>query len=44
MLSLGCVDALNLDGGASTAMYYNGNTIRSPGRALTATLQVFVSP
>lgn len=42
MLNLGCVDALNLDGGASTAMYYNGSYIRSPGRQLTATLQVFV--
>ena len=43
MLSLGCVDAVNLDGGASTAMYCNGTYIRSPGRELTTTLQVFVS-
>lgn len=43
MLSLGCVDALNLDGGGSTAMYYNGTYIRSPGRQLTTTLQVFVN-
>lgn len=43
MLSLGCVDAVNLDGGASTAMYYNGSYIRSPGRELTTTLQVFVA-
>lgn len=43
MLSLGCIDALNLDGGGSTAMYYNGNYIRSPGRHLTTTLQVFVT-
>ena len=42
MLSLACVDAVNLDGGASTAMYYNGSYIRSPGRELTTTLQVFV--
>ena len=42
MLTLGCVDAVNLDGGASTAMYYNGSYIRSPGRELTTTLQVFV--
>ena len=42
MLSMGCVDAINLDGGASTAMYYNGTYIRSPGRELTTTLQVFV--
>lgn len=43
MLALGCVDAVNLDGGASTGMYYNGSYIRSPGRALTTTLQVFVN-
>ena len=42
MIYLGCVDAVNLDGGASTAMYYNGSYIRSPGRELTTTLQVFV--
>lgn len=44
MLQLGCQDAINLDGGASTAMYYNGKTICAPGRQLTVTLQVFVSP
>lgn len=44
MLGLGCVDAVNLDGGASCAMYYNGQYIATPGRELTATLQVFVSP
>jgi len=43
MLSLGCIDAVNLDGGASTAMYFNGNYVRTPGRELTTTLQVFVS-
>ena len=43
MLTLGCVDAINLDGGASTAMYYNGQTLATPGRNLTSTLQVFVS-
>ena len=43
MLSLGCVDAINLDGGASAAMYYNGQTLAAPGRNLTSTLQVFVS-
>ena len=43
MLSLGCVDAINLDGGASTALYCNGTYIRSPGRELTTTVQVFVS-
>ena len=43
MLQLGCQDAINLDGGASTAMYYNGQTLATPGRQLTTTLQVFVS-
>ncbi len=43
MLNLGCVNAMNLDGGASAAMYYYGNFIRTPGRELTTTLQVFVS-
>ena len=36
--------AINLDGGASCAMYYNGQYLATPGRELTATLQVFVSP
>ena len=44
MLSLGCVDAFNLDGGASCGMYYNGSYLATPGRALTTTLQVFVTP
>ena len=43
MLQLGCQDAVNLDGGASTGMYYNGQTLATPGRQLTTTLQVFVN-
>lgn len=43
MLALGCVDAANLDGGASSAMYCGGRYIRSPGRELAFTLQVFTS-
>ena len=43
MLALGCVDAFNLDGGGSTAMYYNGEVLSAPGRQLVTTLQVFVS-
>ena len=42
MLQLGCVDAVNLDGGASTALAYQGKVIRQAGRELTVTLQVFV--
>ncbi len=41
MLKLGCSDAMNLDGGASTAMYYRGRTIVSPGRKLTNVLTVY---
>lgn len=44
MLSLGCVDAFNVDGGASCGMYYNGSYLATPGRELTVTLQVFVQP
>lgn len=43
MLQLGCVDAVNLDGGASTALAYQGKIVRNAGRQLTTTLQVFVS-
>ena len=42
MLHLGCVEAVNLDGGASTALAYQGKVVRAPGRQLTATLQVVV--
>ena len=42
MLALGCVDAFNLDGGASRGMYYDGAYLATPGRELTVTLQVFV--
>ena len=42
MTALGCVEALNLDGGASRAMYCNGSYQCTPGRQLTCTLQIFV--
>ena len=42
MKALGCVDAMNLDAGASMAMYYRGRMLRSPGRALTNVLLVYV--
>jgi hypothetical protein len=38
MLAIGCVDAMNLDGGASTAMYYRGQTLVQAGRELTNVL------
>lgn len=42
MLSLGCVDAFNLDGGASTGLYFNGKTYRTPGRNLATTVSIYV--
>ncbi|WP_308534031.1 phosphodiester glycosidase family protein [uncultured Peptoniphilus sp.] len=33
--------ATNLDGGASSAMYFNGKTYTSPGRKLNTVLMVF---
>ena len=42
MRMLGCVDAFNLDGGASCALYYDGAFLALPTRELTSTLQVFV--
>lgn len=41
MLSLGCVDAVNLDGGTSAGMYCGGTYLVKPARALTVTLQVY---
>ncbi|MEC0232443.1 phosphodiester glycosidase family protein [Paenibacillus alba] len=35
LLKLGLTDAMNLDGGASSALYANGSMLRSPGRALS---------
>lgn len=43
MLGLGCIDAINLDGGASTGMYYRGSAVVSPGRRLVNMLAVYES-
>jgi len=43
MRALGCRDAMNLDAGASMAMYYRGRTLASPGRNLTNLLTVHVA-
>jgi len=40
MKALGCVDAMNLDGGASMAMYYRGKVVVPAGRRLTNLLVV----
>ena len=40
MQDLGCTDAFNLDGGASSAMYANGKYYRNAGRALNTVFLV----
>ncbi|HIE50488.1 MAG TPA: hypothetical protein EYP85_01905 [Armatimonadetes bacterium] len=40
MHTLGCVEALNLDGGGSLALYYNDNFVLHPGRELVSILTV----
>ena len=42
MLALGCVDAVNLDGGASVGLFYDGRIYTTPGRNLATTVQIFV--
>jgi len=44
MLRLGCVEAMNLDGGNSAALFYDGKIIVSPGRGLTNLLLVYDDP
>lgn len=39
-LALGLTDAMNLDGGASSALYANGQTLTAPGRRLSNALVV----
>lgn len=41
MKALGCYDAMNLDGGASKALAYNGKIVLKPGRNLTNVLLVY---
>lgn len=43
MLSLGAVEAVDLDGGSSSALHCNGKLISSPGRKLTNLLVVYGS-
>ncbi|MBS1706968.1 MAG: phosphodiester glycosidase family protein [Armatimonadetes bacterium] len=42
MNNLGCYEAMNLDGGASLAMFGKGKTHQEPGRKLTNLLAVWV--
>ncbi len=41
MRALGCIAAINLDGGASTGMYYRGSAVVKPGRPLVNMLAVY---
>jgi len=41
MAGLGARDAINLDGGTSSALYHNGKMITKPGRGMTNCLMVF---
>lgn len=41
MKLLGCTDAMNLDGGASRALAYNGKTVMRAGRPLTNVIVVY---
>lgn len=41
MLKLGCVSAINLDGGASSGMYYDGKVVAKPGRKLATLLYIY---
>lgn len=40
LLELGCVDGMNLDGGASSGLYGNGQYLKVPGRNLNTVLLV----
>lgn len=40
MVEIGMKDAINLDGGASSALYYKGRMLRAPGRLLSNALIV----
>lgn len=40
MKSLGCYEAMNLDGGASSGLMYKGNLIRKPGREISNILYI----
>ncbi len=40
MISLGCIEAINLDGGASSALYANGKVLQPAGRKLNTVLSI----
>lgn len=44
MKSLGAKDAMNLDGGSSSALYFQGNYVTRPRRMLTNIVGVYLNP
>lgn len=44
MIKLGAVEAMNLDGGASSGLYANGKYITTPGRNLSNALIAIIKP
>lgn len=42
MIQLGCYEAMNLDGGASSGLWYDGDYIRKPGRNISNALLIKV--
>ena len=43
MLQLGATSATNLDGGASSGMFYEGKMVRTPGRAISNAIVIEVA-
>ena len=43
MKAIGCYEAMNLDGGASKALYHDETVVMKPGRGLTNVLVVYDS-
>jgi exopolysaccharide biosynthesis protein len=41
MRKLGCWDAVSVDAGSSSALYYRGSVLARPGRSLTNLLAVY---
>ncbi|HOY89660.1 MAG TPA: phosphodiester glycosidase family protein [Bacillota bacterium] len=42
MISLGAIEAMNLDGGASSGLWYDGAYLTKPGRAISNALLIYV--
>lgn len=40
LMALGCTDGMNLDGGASSGLWYKGSYLRTPGRQISNALLV----